>query len=332
VKAPSPKLLSARSLAGLVALTASAAGAACVPPGNSTPSDAGAPVATITHDKDERPSGPLISGVFEDNFDRGPVTASATDAAVASHALDVTDGALAAHDAGRSSRASVAEVDASHVLRLRLPDGSIVTRELEAPGLKEDGGESAGEAVNELGPDWLPTDPRAWHLEKGKLCGSHARNHGVWLNRVLPVNARIEFDAIADTDEGDLKGEFWGDGHSYATSLSYTNATGYLAILGGWHNTFHVLARRNEHGTDRKEIKIDKTSDDPEEKAVEAGQMYRFKIERNDGRTVKFSVNGVEYLNYPDPDPLKGVGHDHFAFNDWDAKVCFDNVKVTPLP
>jgi hypothetical protein len=60
--------------------------------------------------------------------------------------------------------------------------------------------------------------------------------------------------------------------------------------------------------------------------------MYRFKIERNDGKTVKFSVNGVEYLNYPDPDPLRGGGHDHFAFNDWDAKVCFDNVKVTPLP
>ena len=26
-----------------------------------------------------------------------------------------------------------------------------------------------------------------------------------------------------------------------------------------------------------------------------------------------------------------GVGHDHFGFNDWEVKVCFDNVKVTPL-
>ena len=29
--------------------------------------------------------------------------------------------------------------------------------------------------------------------------------------------------------------------------------------------------------------------------------------------------------------PLAGVGHDHFGFNDWEAKVCFDNVRVTPL-
>ncbi len=142
----------------------------------------------------------------------------------------------------------------------------MVTRELDVPGLTDDGGES--EAVNELGPDWIPTDPRAWHLEKGKLCGSHAKNHGVWLNRVLPVNARIEFDAIADTDEGDLKGEFWGDGHSYATSLSYTNATGYLANPRRLAQTPSTSWRgATSTATDRKEIKIDKTSDDPEEKA-----------------------------------------------------------------
>ena len=327
MKTPSPQLVAAFLAAGL------AGGAGCVPPGNSTPSDAGAPAAaaSITRDK-ELPSGPLMAGVFEDTFERAPATAAASDAAAAmTHRLDVADGALAGElDAGHGGAFSL--VDGGRTLKARLPDGSVITRELPFPaGEGEDGGE-ASEAVNELGPDWTPTDPRAWHLEKGKLCGSHAKNHGVWLNRVLPVNARIEFDAVAETDEGDLKGEIWGDGHSYATSLSYTNASGYLAILGGWHNTFHVLARRNEHGTDRKEIKIDKTSDDPEEKAVEAGQMYRFKIERNDGKTVKFSVNGVEYLNYPDPDPLKGGGHDHFAFNDWDAKVCFDNVKVTPLP
>jgi len=29
---------------------------------------------------------------------------------------------------------------------------------------------------------------------------------------------------------------------------------------------------------------------------------------------------------------LTGVGHDHFGFNDWDVKVCFDNVRVVPLP
>src|SRR5262249_37712181 len=87
-----------------------------------------------------------------------------------------------------------------------------------------------------LGADWLVTAPslRAWRIENGKLCGQNARNHGVWLKRVLPVNARIEFDAVSLSDEGDLKAEVWGDGTSFATSTSYTNATSYLAIFGGW--------------------------------------------------------------------------------------------------
>ncbi len=37
-------------------------------------------------------------------------------------------------------------------------------------------------------------------------------------------------------------------------------------------------------------------------------------------------------LTFPDCAPLAGAGHDHFGFNDWDVKVCFDNVKVVPLP
>ena len=37
-------------------------------------------------------------------------------------------------------------------------------------------------------------------------------------------------------------------------------------------------------------------------------------------------------LSWTDSAPLAGVGHDHFGFNDWDIKLCFDNVKVVPLP
>jgi len=180
--------------------------------------------------------------------------------------------------------------------------------------------------------DWLVTQPGVWHIEGGRLCGEHAKNHGIWLKRTLPVNARIEFDAISDSPDGDLKAEYWGDGRSFATSLSYTNATSYLTIFGGWHNKFHVLARINEHGGDRKEITVDPNSDDVREKPVMAGQIYHFKVERTDGKTVKWSINGNEMLTFPDSQPLSGMGHDHFGFNDWDVKLCFDNVKVVPLP
>ncbi len=187
-------------------------------------------------------------------------------------------------------------------------------------------------AASNLGPNWLQVGTNAWHIENGRLCGSNAHNHGVWLQRTLPVNARIEFDAISDDLVGDIKAEFWGDGRSAATSTSYTNATSYLTLFGAWKNTIHAIARLNEHGTDRKEIKVDKTSDDPREQPVTAGQVYHFKIERTDGKTVRWSVNGLEYLTFPDQQPLAGMGHDHFGFNDWETKVCFDNVKVTPLP
>jgi hypothetical protein len=187
-------------------------------------------------------------------------------------------------------------------------------------------------ASQEPDPDWITTGPGIWHIEAGRLCGEHAKNHGIWLKRVLPVNARIEFDALSQSADGDLKAEYWGDGRSYATTLSYTNATSYLTILGGWHNKFHVLARINEHGNDRKEITVDPNSDDPREKPVVTGQRYHFKVERVDGKTVKWWVDGNEMLSYVDPAPLAGAGHDHFGFNDWDVKVCFDNVRVVPLP
>src|SRR5689334_10396536 len=98
----------------------------------------------------------------------------------------------------------------------------------------------------ELGPDWNALGP-AWKIVGGRLCARGARNKGIWLLRKLPVNARIELDAYAEAPEGDLKVELWGDGVSGATSASYTNATSYLAILGGWKNTKHVLARIDEH-------------------------------------------------------------------------------------
>ncbi len=145
------------------------------------------------------------------------------------------------------------------------------------------------------------------------------------------MNARIEFDAIAYTSDGDLKAEVWGDGKSAAKGTSYNDATSYLTILGGWKNKLHVLARLDEHKGDRKVIQVDETADDERQRAVMKGQTYHFKIERTDGKTIRWFVDDVEYFSWTDPAPLVGEGHDHFGFNEWEAKVCFDNVKVTPL-
>jgi hypothetical protein len=182
----------------------------------------------------------------------------------------------------------------------------------------------------ELGPDWKATSP-AWSVEDGALCGKGARNRPVWLNRRLPVNARIEFDARSDSPQGDLKAEIWGDGRSFATTTSYSNATSYIVVFGGWKNSLHVLARLDEHHRDRLELKIDPDSDDPRQHPVSEGQTYHFKIERTDGKTVRWFVDDLDLHALVDPAPLKGPGHEYFAFNNWEVHVCFDNVRVTPL-
>jgi hypothetical protein len=273
-----PLLIPLAPLAGIgAAVVLFGPSSACVPPGNSSPYDAGTTAAQASSTAPTaRPSVNVMTAPFDDSFDRAQASPSPT------------------------------------LLEAATVDGATT------PSL--------------LGPAWAQAGTNVWNVENGRLCGSKAHNHGVWLQRTLPVNARIEFDAVSIDADGDIKCEVWGDGRSAATGISYTNATSYLVIFGGWHNTLHKIARLNEHGGDAKEIKIDKTSDDPVQQPVTQGQVYHFKIERTDGKTVRWSVNGVEYLAYTDPAPLTGAGHDHFGFNDWEAPVCFDNVKVTPLP
>jgi hypothetical protein len=300
--------------------------AACVPSGSAPAYDAGPPSATAA--PSFRPSINVMTEPFEDDFDRPDAT---TEHEHAHGALPLH--AAGGRDAGGDAKAEGAR-DAGHDAAARGDAGAEAEAEGEEEAEDEDAARARADAheKSNLGPAWIPARTNAWRVENGRLCGQGARNHGVWLNRTLPVNARIEFDAVSTSDDGDLKAEVWGDGRSYATGTSYTNATSYLTILGGWKNTLHVLARLNEHGRDRHELPVDKTSDDPRQRPVVPGQVYHFKIERTDGKTIRWSVDGLEIHKWTDPSPLVGQRHDHFGFNDWEAKVCFDNVKVTPLP
>lgn len=291
----------------------------CVPSGSAPPYDAGPP-PKVTRD-----SPGALTTMFEEDFEHitpGPVIAPTAPSALTLLPEAGVDASLGADAASAHDAATQLAIDAG--ISLLADAGPLL--------LAADAG--AAVSSSPLGPNWqVALGSNAWKIENGRLCGKGALNRGVWLKRILPVNARIEFDGISDSADGDLKAEVWGDGKSGATATSYTNATSYIVVLGGWKNTFHVLARRNEHGKDRKEIKVDKESDDPREHPVSVGQTYRFKIERSDGHTVRYSVNGLELMSYDDPDPLSGVGHDHLGFNNyWDnVKSCYDNVKITPL-
>ncbi len=159
-----------------------------------------------------------------------------------------------------------------------------------------------------------------YEIRDGQLHVRGARNKPLWLRRVLPRNARIEVDARSESPEGDIKLEVYGDGTSRATTESYT-ATSYVVIMGGWSNTHNIIARMNEHGDDRVVGR---------EMHVEPGHTYHFVVERS-GDTIRYSVDGTELAVMNDEDPLEGRGHDHFAFNNWQSDLWFDNLVIEPL-
>jgi hypothetical protein len=186
------------------------------------------------------------------------------------------------------------------------------------PGLGEQGFSDAFERT-ELGEAWNNTGA-SYSIRNGQLRIRGARNKPLWLKRTLPHDVRVEFDVRSESPEGDIKVELFGDGVSKAEKTSYT-ATGYVVVFGGWGNKLNVLARMDEHGDDRVV--------GPPHKVVQ-GKTYPMKIERR-GATIKVWAGDRELLSMTDPNPLSGVGHDHFGFNNWQSELWFDNLRITPL-
>ena len=178
--------------------------------------------------------------------------------------------------------------------------------------------------------DWRSTSYGAYVIKSGRLCTSKPKNHPLWLRRKLPLNVRVEFEALAQTTGADIKAEVFGDGCAFdADGRDYT-ATSYVAVLGAHGNTEHWLARLSEHGADLKKTVL-VTGNDIASSRVVVNTSYKVELARTDGKTVTFKVNGQLVHAFEDASPLTGPGHDHFAFNGWDAPVCFDNLTVTPL-
>jgi Farnesoic acid 0-methyl transferase len=170
-----------------------------------------------------------------------------------------------------------------------------------------------------LGDAWSASGGN-WRIDNGELVIDHGYNHPLWLKKPIPRDAVIELDAWSNDDAGDLKVEAWGDGKSFAETTSYT-ATSYVFIFGGWHNQISAIARMNEHGNDRK------TRGDLH---VVKGQKYHWRITRKGGH-IDWQIDGKPFMSYDDASPLDGSGHSYFGFNDWEAELHFDNLKITPL-
>jgi hypothetical protein len=173
----------------------------------------------------------------------------------------------------------------------------------------------------ELGPDWHPT-ASVYRLENRAVRAQKAYNHPLWLRRQLPRDVVIELEATSYSPAGDIKVEVFGDGQSYATTRGAYRATGYVLIFGGWHNSVSVLARMDEHGSDRKERR---------DVRVIPGRTYRWKIVRK-GNKISWWIDEQPFLEYDDPAPLAGPGHEHFGINNWESDVAISNLRIAPAP
>ena len=169
---------------------------------------------------------------------------------------------------------------------------------------------------SELGDHWFTTGMH-WRIAGGELWSPEAKNNPLWLQMRLTRDVAVEFDARSETATGDrpgdIKFEIFGDGRDHAS--------GYVCIFGGWGNTTSVIARLDEHGTDRKERR---------DRKVEPGRTYHMRVERR-GSVLRWYVDGEPFLEYDDPRPLAGRGHDRFGFSGWAADLFFDNLRIEPL-
>lgn len=174
----------------------------------------------------------------------------------------------------------------------------------------------SGYTQAEADPGWTGG---TWKVEDGRLVGEKIHNAALWLKTPLPAKVRVEFDARAHTATGDVKAEVFGDGR--------THQSGYIAIHGGWNNSITTLARQDEHAEERKVDNRACRRPGQQPRCVEPDLDYHWVIERTDG-DVKWFIDGQLMLVYRDPHPVQGK---HFGFNNWEAKISFDNLKIFDL-
>lgn len=186
-----------------------------------------------------------------------------------------------------------------------------------------------------------------WRTVNGQLLAPGVKNNPLWLKAKLPRDAVVEFDVRSESPEGDIKCEIFGDGLNHAS--------GYVLIHGGWNNSVSVIARLDEHGValsalQQEARRIQSEQGLPQANLVDTGvfradtrmrveanpypvqigRTYHWKIERK-GTVLRWSIDGQPFMEFDDPFPLSGSGHDRFAFSSWEAQLYFDNLSIRPL-
>jgi len=172
----------------------------------------------------------------------------------------------------------------------------------------------------ELGSDWNNTGAD-YQMAGGALKIQGAHNHPLWLRRKLPANVIVELDATSRSPSGDLKVELMGDGVSYDPDMGRYDSTGYMFVFGGWNNSLSIISKLGEHDD---AVKARRPAP-----RVEPGRTYHWKIIKRGGY-IDWQIDGQPFLQYFDPQPLSGPGHEFFAINNWESDASYDNIHIRP--
>jgi hypothetical protein len=180
-----------------------------------------------------------------------------------------------------------------------------------------------------------------WRVVNGELLSPGVKNNPLWLKASLPADVAIDFDVRSASPEGDIKVELFGDGSDHAS--------GYVLIHGGWNNTMSIIARLDEHGASMQSLQAEAqkrggtsvvntgvfTKDtrmrvEAAPYPVQLNKSYHWHIERR-GSKISWSIDGSRFMEFDDPFPLVGKGHDRFGFSSWEAQLYFRNLSVQLL-
>jgi hypothetical protein len=173
------------------------------------------------------------------------------------------------------------------------------------------------------GPDYYQTGS-GYRVEGGALNAHGAHNKPLWLRKKVPRDVQIDLTAWSNSPDGDIKVEVWGDGRSFDPDAGDYTSTGYVFIMGGWHNEKSIIVKGYEHGTELTPPKF--------APKVVAGKKYHWRIVRK-GPVIDWFIDDMAtpFLHYADPSSWSGAGHEYFAFSNWETDTWFDDLVITPL-
>jgi hypothetical protein len=185
--------------------------------------------------------------------------------------------------------------------------------------------------------------PRALN---GELLSPGTKNHPLWLKAKLPDNVRVEFDAHAPSQEGEIRVELFGDGIEHLS--------GYELVYGAWSavgvagrlpatlvrldENAPTLQRWQEKARAAGASSLTAAGFRPKSGvraegppvSIEPGHVYRMRFERR-GDTLRWWVDGQRLVEFRDPYPLHGPWHDRVGLSSLEGDVYYDNFRVTPL-